>query len=91
MTENWQVVIVALIAGLPGIIAAFASFKGNRKIDVVHGLVNSRLTEATDKLAAEITRNDLLQELLIAAAPKDQAVKELLSTIAVKNGSEEVK
>lgn len=86
MNENWQIVIVALIAGLPGIIAAFAAFKGNKKIDEVHGLVNSRLTEATEGLAAERTRNDLLQEMLLSLKPKDPVLQDLVKAVAIKNG-----
>lgn len=86
MTEAWQIVLVALIAALPAIIAAFATLKGNKKIDVVHNLVNSRLTEATDALAEERTRNNLLQEMLLSLKPKDPELVKLVETVATKNG-----
>ena len=70
MSDNvsWQTVVIALIAALPGIIAAIAAVgaqrtgtenkaalgKNEQAVADVHQLVNGRMTEVLGKLAAAL-------------------------------------
>jgi hypothetical protein len=59
-----DIVIVALIAASPGVIAAIASIRNGKKADDIHLLVNSNLTAVKDQLAAALTKVESLEKVI---------------------------
>lgn len=50
--DTWVVILVAVIAALPPtLVAILARRTTSKKLDEIHILVNSRLSEALDKIA----------------------------------------
>lgn len=76
---TWPMVGMALVVAIPGLLAAILAYKGKKlgeateaKVEQVHVLVNSRMTEIQEKLKValdEIGALKGMKPLTIAEAP----------------------
>lgn len=62
-------------------VVAVKALETDTKLDVIHSMVNSQLTEAVNRYSVEQERSRLLQELLISVAPENPAVKTLIASM----------